>query len=365
MRSFTLLLFRMGLVLVSSVVLLVSGCNSGDPFKDPIPASISVASVSPVEKAVNVALDTSVVVSFAQAVNPDSLTASNFIVSRKKSGTTISGKITYDAASLKATLTPYQSLKPGEQYEVVLNQIKGASGEFLAPHVFEFSTASLLQVLSVSPQPESGGIPVTGASRRDIEILFSDSLDVSKISEADFFAWEQSEGDSLPTTLDAQIVWNESARTLSLKPRKGRLKYSHTYRVVLRRATSLNGSVAEPTEWEFETVKARVSATTPSNGATGILTDVPITLSFPIPVDRETVPGNIHLKDAQGLQEEFVFARPFTYQENSGTVVTLPIGDDDESHLNRGTRYELIVDGVYSTDGERFQRLQIWFDTVQ
>jgi len=351
--------YTLAMLLVLSLILFV-GCNSGDPYTSPIPQGLSVVRITPQENASNVDIRSSIEVVFENAVDANSLNDKNFLISDRRNGNVVPGKIVWQPESKKAVFTPLQPLAQGRDYEVAINQVKGAKGEFVPPHVFRFRTAQPFEVVKINPLPDSKGIPVSGALKQEILIQFSDSL-INDLIPTRFYAFEESIGEQFSTTLDAQITYNETLKALSLKPRLGRLKYSTRYHVVLKDIRSVNSGRIDEVRYSFETEMARVRSVDPSSQSLSNLTTVPITVLFSLPVDRNSLQGNLKLRRYYGFQQEYIWPEsPVFLEEGEGTRVTY---STQSSPLLSGTRYEIFIDGVRSVNGERFEEYKSWFET--
>lgn len=346
---------------VPLIIFLGAGCNSGDPYTSPIPQGLSIVKVVPQENAVNVDTLTKVEVTFENELNAATLLPQNLLLSDTRNGSAVTAKIEWQSQARKILITPLTPLNPGRDYELALNQIKGAKGEFVPPHVFRFRTALPFEVVKINPAPEASGVPVVGALRQEILIQFSESL-VNDVDPGRFYAYEESVGEQFSTTLDAQITYNETLKALSLKPRLGRLKYSTRYHVVLRDIRSVNQGRLDEVRYSFTTEMAKVRSIAPASNSLSNTVTSAISILFSLPVDRDTVSGNIKLRKYYGFQEEYIWPEsPQYFEEGEGTRVTYSTAS---SPLLSGTRYEIFIDGVKSSQGERFDQYKSWFETA-
>jgi hypothetical protein len=102
----------------------------------------TVASKTPAPGTLNVPLTTTVKVTFSRAMNPATITTSSVTLAQ---GTTqVPATVTYDPATLTATLTPSAPLSPSLDYiGTVTNQVAAADGVPLQQNLsWSFTTAA-------------------------------------------------------------------------------------------------------------------------------------------------------------------------------------------------------------------------------
>lgn len=351
------------------IVLLVSfsfmlGCNAGDPFQITAPPSLAVVKVEPAENASEVGVDQLIKVTFENDVNEKTLNRATFLLA-SHTGTNIPGSITYDASIRTATYQPLVPLRPGVRYEINIDQVKGKNGEFIPPHIFYFTTASELLVESFAPRNQSEGVKVSGLGRQDISVRFNRSINSSVLTANNFRAFEQSIGGdtSFPSELEASLEYDDSIKQLTLRPLTGRLKYSSHYYVTLRDILSTDGARLDELRWEFQTESVKVNAITPSQGSSNVATNTPIEIFFQGAVDTESVIGNVRLRKAFGIQEEVFFKGPPTFDLGDTKVTFQTVISEADTPLSTNTRYEIIVRGVKTFQGEFFQEFKSTFTT--
>jgi hypothetical protein len=117
---------------------------------DPTPASYAwtvdatpptVNNVSPANAA-TANVTTNVTATFSEAMNPTSISAQSFTLS--KAGSPVSAQVTYDGNSRSATLVPAQSLEPGTTYDAkITTSVTDAAGNALVlARTWSFTTKS-------------------------------------------------------------------------------------------------------------------------------------------------------------------------------------------------------------------------------
>jgi hypothetical protein len=99
--------------------------------------SLRVVSTNPSNGALKVALDTKIRVTFSAAMDPSTITSSNFTVDQG-----VTGSVTYDAASNTATFAPSNKLGTNKTYIVTIKSgVKDTAGNALASdYTFSFTT---------------------------------------------------------------------------------------------------------------------------------------------------------------------------------------------------------------------------------
>ena len=115
--------------------------------------------------------------------------------------------------------------------------------------------------------------------------------------------------------------------------------------------------------WTFNTEQVRVNATLPSNQAITVSTGSNVEVFFQQPVNKETVAGNIKLRKAFGIQEEFFFKGEPSYEVGDTKVIFRTKVAQGDQGLENNTRYEISVKGVRSVEGEAFQDFRSFFTT--
>ena len=353
-------LLVLGLTLL---LLLVNGCNSGDPFISSPPASFSIVRVLPSENQMEVDPETRVQVTFEKDIDERSLNTSHFKLSTKK-GTTIGSRILWEPGTRTATLNPLFPLEQNTVYEITVNGVQGLQGEFIPPHSFEFTTAKTMLIQRINPGDGDQGVKVQGAGYQEIFAILNQSVNTASLTQQNFFAIEQSLNEQVfPGFLDASIEYDDSVKKLTLRPRSGRLRFSTRYSVTLRGIPSLNNAISKPITWEFQTEEVRVTASLPSNGASGVSTSTAIEVFFQAPVNRASVSGNLKLRKAFGQQEEFFFKGEPVFDLNDAKIIFQTQISPADPGLERNTRYEILVSGMETANQEKFGQFRSFFTT--
>ncbi|MGZ3456917.1 MAG: Ig-like domain-containing protein [Archangium sp.] len=196
--------------------------------------------------ATNVASNTSVVVTFSEAVDPATVMGSNFTLS--STAGPVTGTVRYDAASWTATFTPSAALAYSTVYTVSLANIQDLSHLALTPTSWSFTTGTAPDttpptVTSVSPANGATGV----ASSDPILVTFSESVDTTSLTGIRLL--QVSNG----TYVAGGVTYNSTTRVASLTPTV-LLGSLTTYEVQVNEVKDLAGNVmAAPFTSRFNT----------------------------------------------------------------------------------------------------------------
>ena len=123
-----------------SAILVACGGSAGHSTPAP-----TTASTAPVNASTGVAVDSAVVASFGEAVDPATINAGTFVV--KQGAATVAGTVSYTGAT--ATFRPAQLLSPGTSFAVTIAGAKYRDGTGLASNVvWTFVTSGTRPLLS-------------------------------------------------------------------------------------------------------------------------------------------------------------------------------------------------------------------------
>lgn len=187
----------LGLLLVAAG--LAAGCSGGGtdlPPNDNTPPTVTAT--SPGVDAVDVATTAVVTATFSEAMNASTVTGSTFLLAR---GTTpVTGSVSYDAGSRRATFDPGSALDHATVYTAtVTTGARDAAGNPLAAaRTWSFTTAT-------PPPPPSGwnAQATIGAARNDFDVdIYGVDVDLNE-GGTGIAAWEE-DGD---TTGSVWIAW--------------------------------------------------------------------------------------------------------------------------------------------------------------
>ncbi len=186
----------LGLLLAASLAVGCGGGGGTDAPADTTPPTVTAT--SPALDAVNVATSAVVTATFSEAMNAATVNGSTFLLAR---GTTpVSGSVSYDAGSRRATFTAGAALAHSTVYTatVTTGASDAAGNPLAAVRTWSFTTAA-------PPPPPSGWNPqaTIGAARNDFDVdIHGVDVDLNE-GGTGIAAWEE-DGD---TTGSAWVAW--------------------------------------------------------------------------------------------------------------------------------------------------------------
>ncbi|HZD09720.1 MAG TPA: Ig-like domain-containing protein [Candidatus Binatia bacterium] len=268
-------------------------------------------------------LDGAITVRFDQAMDKSSV-QSAFAVEDAGSQQTVRGEFEWPQADT-LTFTPQSRLQRNQRYQVQIGETaRSENGQSLErPVNFTFQTVGFLEVAQVIPADGVDDIdPDNG-----ITVFFNRPV-VPLVSSAQ-------QGD-LPQPLEIEPPVEGSGRWVSTSIYRftaedgfaGATEYEVTIPAGLEDVTG--GVLQEPVTWQFTTAQPSVAAIEPANGATEIIPTEPLTVTFNMRMDRDSVESAITLSPAHAVEYEWL--------DGGRTVVLQP-----EDHLQVGTEYTLSV----------------------
>jgi hypothetical protein len=221
--------------------------DSGNVQNPPTEITVTVidlptfAVISPANGAVNVSVETNVVVVFSKAMDPATVNDSTVVL---LSAGGVSATVTYDAASRSATLDPIEPLVAGAQYTVGVKAgatgAKDLAGNPMGPtsgFYFFKTTPEPPQVVSTTPERGANNVP-TGVA---IGVTFSEALDAQRVNASTVMLTDAA-NNPVPVTISYAPI----SFTIALAP-QAPLQPAHTYTVTLK------GGAGEPhiADWVF------------------------------------------------------------------------------------------------------------------
>lgn len=274
-----------------------------------------VSYTTPANNATGVAVNSSVSVTFSEAMDPASITTSTFLVA--DAGNVKSGTITMSGGNRIATFKPSAPFSSGSDCSVTLQSgVKDAAGNGLAnAYTWHFSTGT---TQDGTPPMVVAVIPASGATNVSLNtavtVLFSEEFDAASVTGATFTI---SQG-ATPVSGGIEIV----GPTATLKP-SANLQPNTSYTGTITGVRDLSWNAMSGTfTWTFTTGTAIdtsnpvVVSVSPSNGATGVPVATSISVTFSEPMypflfgSIDGVPGKVSfnptmttftLTPAQGL----------------------------------------------------------------
>ena len=224
----------LGLIVVG---LVAAGCGGGDP-----PATApTVSATLPADGAVTVALDTSISVTFSEAMDT-SVTQGAF-----SADPAVTCAFSWNAASTALTCAPEDDLDPDTSYTITIGTAaKDAGGTALAnAFTFSFSTAE-------QPAPDAPSVTITDPSDGDVDVSIGTTISVTFSTAMDTSATQSAF--SAEPAVTCAFSWNAASTTLTCAP-DSELTPETTYTVsIAASASDADGTpIGAPHEFGFTT----------------------------------------------------------------------------------------------------------------
>ena len=165
------------------------------------------------------------------------------MVLRDSSGEVVPSQLSWNVATLTATLDPDDELEGNQAYTVTISGVRDLSGNAMALVAWSFTTAQGYDVtppsvVAQSPPPGASGV----SSAIDVRAIFSEALQAGNVVLRD------SSGEVVPS----QLSWNVATLSATLDP-DDELEGNQTYTVIVSGARDLSGNVMAQMAWSFTT----------------------------------------------------------------------------------------------------------------
>lgn len=260
--------------LLLGAALVACGGNGSTPPPGPAP---TVSSTSPTNAATGVAINSAVAASFSKAIDPTTITGTNFTV--KQGATAVAGTVSY--AGVTATFKPAQLLAPGSTFTATMAGAKDMAGTALANNfVWTFTTGSSQDTTApvVSSTAPAGGATAVGTNS-GVTATFSKAMSSSTLTTASF-----------TVTANGQPVAGSvtySGNTASFHPAAALAVNTVFTATIATGAKDLAGnSLAAIYAWSFttgaaaDTTPPTVTSTNPASNAVGVAATASISATF-------------------------------------------------------------------------------------
>jgi hypothetical protein len=210
---------------------------------------------SPGTGATGVSINTSVVVTFSEAMNSSTINTTNFTIRKDNTFVNLPATVTYDQATKTATLTPVDPLEPGVRYIVELSdKITDLAGNPLPGFSWSFTTGDTTSPTIISTYPSTGASNVP--LNVDIKVTFSKDMDASTINTNSFTIRKN----NTFTPLSATVTYDPTTKTAILNPTE-KLEANTTYIVEVKQTIkdTMGNSLSQDYSWSFTTGTTEVS----------------------------------------------------------------------------------------------------------
>jgi hypothetical protein len=259
----------------------------------------TVTSTTPANGATGVGITSAATVTFNEAMDAATITASTFEL-RTAGNVLVPSTVGYNSATRMATLTPSAPLANGTAYTATVRggtidpRVKDVAGNALAAN----SSWSFTTVAETTPPTVTGATPANGATgvsiTSSVTVTFDEAMNAATITASTF------ELRTLANVLvPAAISYNSATRTAALTP-SAPLANGSAYSATVRGGTTdprvkdiAGNALAADFIWSFttaaDTTPPTVTGATPSNGATGVNTTTSATITFNEAMDAATI----------------------------------------------------------------------------
>jgi len=253
----------------------------------------TVSSTTPVINATGVTLNSAIIATFSEAMNPASISETTFSLKETVSATPVTGTVSYNGVT--ATFTPDSVLRGTTQYTATLaggvGNIEDQSGNVLVTNYsWSFTTGPSPDT---TPPYVSSTVPVdtgtTVGTNTAITALFSEPVDPGTVNSSNFTVYDNTNTSSVA----GSITYN--GLTASFTP-IANLANSSLHTATLSGVKDIAGNPMALTSWTFTTAAAPdvtapsvVLPTTPADMATNVDISTSISAEFDEPMDAATL----------------------------------------------------------------------------
>jgi Bacterial Ig-like domain len=257
------------------LVALVAGCGDldknanagkpGDPLTPP-----TVISVTPPDGSTVASGSTTVITAtFSKAMNPATINTSTFMLT--SGGASVSGQVTYVAATNTATFTPSASLALSTFTATITTGAKDSFGNALAANFVWSFTTGAPSVLSTVPANSATVVPVNTL----VSAMFSEAMNPVTINAATFTLTGPG------ATPVAGAVTYSTARATFTPTADLATSTLYTATITTGAKNSAGAPLAANFVWTFTTAPPpMVISTVPINGATAVAVNTIVTATF-------------------------------------------------------------------------------------
>jgi uncharacterized protein YfaS (alpha-2-macroglobulin family) len=294
-------------------------------------------------------LDGAITVRFDQPMDQESVEA-NFVVETADTAETTSGTFTWPNPDT-VVFTPRTDLRRLQKYNVNIGQTAAsANGQsLLAPINLQLETVGFLEASQLIPSDGSENVQTDTA----VTVLFNRPVVplVSTVQQADL---------PQPLILDPPVVGSGEWLSTSIyrftpdQPLAGATTYTARIEAGLEDVTG--GLLENEVTWTFTTLSPSVVSTEPAADTTDFNPTLPLTITFNMPMDRESTENAVTLRGGSSSQVDY------QWSDNDRVLTIIP-----RQNLDLETDYRLFVgEFARSANGEAIldQQFVATFSTV-
>jgi hypothetical protein len=257
----------------------------------------TVTGVVPLGGAMNIATNTTVQITFSEAMDQTTINSTNIVLRNSGTSALVAATVTYNSTTNVATLTPTGPLSNATQYTLTVSTaVTDISNNPLAsPFVSSFTTAPLPDnvaptIISRTPAPGANAVATTTT----VTVGFSEPMNATTINTTNI----RLAPTSTPlATVAATVTYDPATRVATLTP-TAQLASNTNYTVTVTGVQDAAGNPlgAQP-PWTFttamDTTKPTVILTAPEDGRAGFPRDSVITVTFSEDMNPATLNGTL------------------------------------------------------------------------
>ena len=298
----------------------------------------TVTATTPANGATSVSVNTLVTVTFSEAMDATTITASNLTMRATVSGTAVTGTVAYNTTTRTATFTPSAPLAQNINYTfTVSSAVKDAAGNTMAQNfVFAFTTGDTTAPTVTAVVPAAGATGV--ALNSTVRVTFSEPMDATTITTTTISL----RNTATSALVTAVVTYDSPTNTAILTP-GAPLSPNTNYTVTASTgAKDLSGNgLASNFTSSFTTLNPdntapTVIAVSPLNGATNVPTSTTVQVTFSEAMDQATITSTtVSLKNTV---TSAVVTATLAYDVGTNRVTLTPSGP-----LSNATGYTLTV----------------------
>jgi methionine-rich copper-binding protein CopC len=257
----------------------------------------TVVGVVPTNGAINVTTNSTVQITFSEAMDQTTLTTTNVTLKNTATTTVVPVTLSYDVGTNRLTLTPTGPLSNATNYTVtVTTAVKDLAGNALAAQfTSSFTTVTVTDTTAptiVSRTPANGATNV--ATNTTVTVTFSEPMDSTTITTTTVSLKPTAGGANVAATVVCTPL--TPCTTVTLTPTAA-LDNNTSYTVTIttgvkdRAGNALAAQSTSTFTTVADTTPPTITATSPINGATGVATSAVVTVTFSEDMDITTING--------------------------------------------------------------------------
>jgi len=239
----------------------------------------TVTAHTPASNATNVALSSTVTITFSEDVQSGSIS----FTLKDAGNNTVAGSLSYNSGTHVATFTPTAPLGDSMTYSATLSDVQDIAGNHIAaPVSWSFTTVDTTAPTITSKSPAANAVNV--ALNSAVTFTFSEPVNAGSIT----FTLKDAGNNTVPGTLS----YDSPSRTATFTPTSA-LADSSAYTATVSDAADPSGNhLASPLSWNFSTVDTTAPTITTHSPASNAV-DVPIATAITFTFSEAVQAGSI------------------------------------------------------------------------